>query len=417
MKKVLFYAACSAAISLTFFLGLYSIASQDGSFWVILAGMNLAIWSSFPKYRSSFLRVATLTLTLAVLANPAVSLLAGVLAPRGEELPRLRPNTVVRTNMVEGALPGMSGIRRFSVDGHGFRTNGPIDYAAKPPGALRIVAIGASTMEEGFIDDRETWTFRVAGQLEKSSGRKVELVNMAFAGMRADHFHRMLLESEAFRPDVAIFLMGINDWNRAIHERFDAAQSKQRKLLSLLGGLSAHHTLLYRGIELVNLAVVAQLDRWGIDMPAVDSRGGEATAGNNSLERPIKVEFHPATVDAHYAARVGEIMSECRRRSIECIFLDQPTAYQPDITPELRRRLWMTPVNAAYTVSLEDAIHVARLYNGWLGAMAKERGFRFCSLSSHVPPSTEYFFDDCHYNDNGSRTVARLVSACLADLR
>jgi hypothetical protein len=135
------------------------------------------------------------------------------------------------------------------------------------------------------------------------------------------------------------------------------------------------------------------------------------------MERPLKVAFRPETVDPHYAARVGEIMSECRRRSIECIFLDQPTAYQPDIAPELRGRLWMTPVNAAYTVSLEDAIHTARLYNGWLGAKAKEQGFRFCSLSPHVPPSTEYFFDDCHYNDNGSRTVARLVSACLADLR
>lgn len=418
MKKALFCAACSTAISLTFFMGLYSIAKHDVSFWLALAAMNLAIWSSFPRYRSPFLRMATTTLALLVLANPVVSLVAEELSPRTEQTPHLLPYTALRINIIDGALPGLSGVRHISVDGHGFRTNGPIDYGHKPPGVLRVVGIGASTMEEGFLDDEATWTNLVAAQLSKTTGRKVEMINTAYSGLRAEHNYRTLLESAVYAPDVAIFLMGINDWNHAILEKFKPDHRPGRMgVLQAVGRLSVNYTLLYRGIEIAAVTVTSLLDHWGIDLPLRNEDGAEVRAQSDSLSRPVKVAFHPDSVSDDYRGWVAKIMLECRSRSIQCVFVDQPTAYHPEITSDLRKRLWMTPLNAPYTLSFEDISHVASVYNEWLGLRAKEMGFRFCAISPHVPSTTDYFFDDCHYNDNGSRTVARLVSECLADLR
>jgi hypothetical protein len=230
------------------------------------------------------------------------------------------------------------------------------------------------------------------------------------------HHHGMLLEAESYAPDLVLFLMGINDWNQAIVDHVtDHYPPVRPSPLALLGAVSVQHTVVYQAIQLAWRRTVSLADRWGIDPPVIDEDGREVRSQAPSLERPTRIAFRPDTVSEGYAAWVGAIMAECQARALHCVFIDQPTAYHPDITPDLRRRLWMTPPNTTYTLPFDDISRLAGIYNEWLAKAAKDEGFRFCAIAGRIPPTTDYFFDDCHYNSNGSRRVARLVGDCLAD--
>jgi len=418
MKKTAFYVACSLAISATFFMGWSSVAWEAGFFWVVLLGFNLAIWSSYPRYRWLALKQLTITLTLLVLANPFVS--AGVTLAKGDKppVPTGMPGLVSLSRPVGERMVGFNDtVRRVSTDLRGHRTNGPIDYDHKPPGVVRVVAIGASTTEEAFIDDRDTWSARAAATLEKALGQKVELINTAVSGLRAEHDYRILVESAAYKPDIAIFLVGINDWNEAIikvHQQANAPKASGAR--GVIGKfLSVDRTVLVKAIQVGIRLAVWQVDQWGWPPAVVDQSNLELKDKQHSLDRARKIDYEPTSVSADYAMWVGKIMEECKSRKIECLFVDQPTAYRPDIVPDLRWRLWMTPLNSDYTVSFENMVHTARLYNDWLGKTAEEHGLPFCSASAHVPATTGFFFDDCHFNDGGSALVGKLVGQCLVD--
>lgn len=44
-------------------------------------------------------------------------------------------------------------------------------------------------------------------------------------------------------------------------------------------------------------------------------------------------------------------------------------------------------------------------------------GLAFCPLADKIPKTIEYLTDDCHFNENGARRVAEIVSGCLLDHR
>src|SRR5262249_25628963 len=142
-----------------------------------------------------------------------------------------------------GVQSGVDNDQTVTTNARGHRSNGPIDYEHKPTGALRIVTIGASTTEEAKLDDHKTWTYLVGQTLEKATGRKVEVINTALSGVRAEQNYEALLESEQYAPDVVTFLLGINDWDHAIAK---AQWSSAHRLLFRLRAFSYGNSLLYR---------------------------------------------------------------------------------------------------------------------------------------------------------------------------
>ncbi len=418
------YAGCSLAVSLTFFMGYQRDSGGDATFWLTLVGVNLALWSSWPRYRSFAIQQVTITLTLLVVANPVVSLLANTFLPaRAERTPTQPPYLVSYSKVVGETIPGISGVQRFSTDGHGYRTNGPIDYAHKPANSLRVVAIGGSTTEEAFIDDRRTWTYLLAERLSKSLDRKVEMINTGVSSLRAKDHYQTFVESTDYSPDIAIFLMGINDWNQAIRQEYAASHParsiglRSMPLWSVIRRAKFDSSLLFGAIAILKNLTNRALDQWGVPLPVSINDGSYLRARNNSLARPEKFKVELRNVDGDYAYWVGRIMTVCRERRVECVFVDQPNAYSSDITPELQRRLWMTPNNVGYTASLDDVRHVADMYNAWLDKTAAARGFTSCPIAAKVPSTTEYLIDDCHYNEAGSRLVAQLIGDCIEHLR
>jgi lysophospholipase L1-like esterase len=326
-----------------------------------------------------------------------------------DRAPTLTPDHVERVQFVGDVMPGVSGVQTISTDAKGYRTNVPIDYAHKRPGVFRLFAIGGSTTEQIALGDEKTWVSILAQRLERSSGRRVEAVNTGVSGMRAEHHLETLRKIAAYEPDLVVIMMGVNDWNRHITtggnpffvffydlvERLDMRQSVMGKA--------------YRALR----------SQFSAGRPAATAstvridRGEYLSAQNNTLERSEHRAFHPKTISPNYGEYTRAIASFCRSRELRCMFVDQATAYSPEISDELRLRLWMTPPNKDYTLSLENMAQIAQLYNSSLRDIANASRLPFCGISRLVAPTSAFFYDDCHFNEPGARRVAAMLADCV----
>ena len=314
--------------------------------------------------------------------------------------------------IVGDAMPGFSGVQNVSTDYLGFRTTKKVDYQNKT--AYRIFTIGGSTTEEIYTDDHQTWSAHLERMLQDAWGRNVEVVNAGASGLRAQHHYATLQNVLQYKPDAAIFLVGINDWNHHIKELAVTATqttdglgretSEKRSLLdTLLKRTEISRSILWKSSQLL-------LARQRITV----NDGSYYYNQNHSVTRSDIRSITPFSVSDDYALWIKKISNLCHQQNIRCMFATQPNAYQPEITQDLKRRLWMTPPNEKYTVTVDAANSVATLYNKWLLSFAEATKHPVCDVASHIPPSTDYLIDDCHFNPKGSRLVAETLKSCIA---
>lgn len=401
------------------FLGIGALAVDDWSSWrwvavtLLLYAMPLA-GQFVPR---SEVRVYSIwfgvLLLLQTLATPLVV---------DQKYITLVPMLKQERDVQPGAIPGIEGVQKITTDQYGFRTTLNIDYRNKPANHIRIFVIGGSTTEQIFLDDQSTWTHLLQERLQVTVGsRRVEVINTGVSGLRAVHHVATLRRVSAFRPDMAIILVGVNDWNRHIVSALSPELLRERgprtervaEADPLRARFAFRASALGTILGRLMLGISAAGDRRSHRIPET---GVYLRDKGSSLFRSDVRWFRPGTVSAEYAAAMESLADSCRELGIRCIFVTQPTAYQPAATESVKRRFWMTPPYAGYTLDFGSMMYIARLYNGFLREFAQQRGMAICDLADEMPPSAALFYDDCHFTVKGARRVAGTLSACVKRL-
>ncbi len=318
--------------------------------------------------------------------------------------PRMHSTVEVRTPDGPGMPPGL---RHITTDEKGFRVSPPIDYSRKV--GVRIFAIGGSTTEDILLDDSTTWTHLVQQGLLTRIAR-AEVVNTGVSGLRARNHFATLKAISSYSPDLVLFLVGGNDWNKHIKDKFEPSRGSKTpptlrnspfgKILQrfVVYPVQARYTGKTSGDR--NL-VVDRPDGFNSDKP------------QRSLERPTRHVFRPSEVAIDYRDDLQEISKTCRDEGLKCMFLTQPHAYAQSTPEELRRLFWMTPPYADYTLDLDSMIHITSLYNNYLIEFARRNDHLACDVAVQLEPSVRLFYDDMHYTNEGARRVADIVLPCV----
>lgn len=316
--------------------------------------------------------------------------------------PQMRSTLDVRRADLPGVPPG---IRHITTDERGFRVNPRVDYRAK--GGLRIFAIGGSTTEDPLLDDRSTWSHLLQEGIAKQ-GKSVAAINTGVSGLRAANHLATLRVVARLEPDLIIFLLGANDWNKHIRDWFEPGRNSWKPV-----------SLRYSALGMIlDDKVISPARRkitgrtWADQARVVDGPKGLAWSNQPSLRRPVTHTFRPAEVASDYAATLREISRLCKESRLTCLFMTQPHAYAKATPAELQSRFWMTPPEATYTLDLESMIHIASLYNEFLRSFAAREGHPLCDLAAGIEPLPGYFTDDMHFTDDGARRIAEMVLPC-----
>lgn len=328
----------------------------------------------------------------------------------------LEPNLVEVIDVQGDGMPGIAGVQHITTDAMGYRATEPIDYGHSAPG-LRVFTIGGSTTEEIHHDDRLTWSHLLGDRLEEILGEDVQVANTGVSGTRSPHHAATLAHVLPYHPDVAVFLVGVNDWNEHVRrvmllgpslstEDYGVLET-HRRLRALTLGESILAVALERA-KSASVGATAEASTQKIE------RGEYYTRQNHSLDRPRKVEFRPDRVDPIFDAYLRRIAETCRASGIVCVFVTQPHGYRAATAQEFRDRFWMTPPNVDYTLDLASLGALADLYNRHLEEVGGELGVTVCDVASGIEPSFRHLYDEVHLNLEGSRHFAELLAPCVA---
>ena len=414
-KKHWAASACIAFLQICLLISVQTVAgflstSRIIALAVIESTLILMVISAFTGKFTS----VSITLWLLLLVNFAITPVDFKRTPSGYLT--LPANLDYRLEVIGDGMPGFTGVQNISTDALGFRTTKKIDYQNKG-NAYRVFTIGGSTTEEIYTDDQKTWSALLESQLAKSLGKDVEVINTGFAGLRAPHHYKTLEHILRYKPDAAIFLMGINDWNHHIKTAIRSQEIAQDKAAKDAGQppiqrSSQENIDIFQTFDLTKSILWKSIQRVIGKKIVIKNDGAYYYNQNHSMNRQDwrRVEINEVT--AKYSDSVAQIIALCKKASIQCLFVNQPTAYQPDISADLTRRLWMTPPNESYSVDLTDMRRIASTYNKWLLQRAPQNS---CDLSTALTASTDYLIDDCHFNPRGSAVVASKISQCLTN--
>tara|TARA_Y100000590_G_scaffold424460_1_gene531392 strand:+ start:631 stop:1926 length:1296 start_codon:yes stop_codon:yes gene_type:complete len=334
------------------------------------------------------------------------------------DVPQRTPNYKITKEYSDKFFEGMfSGKHIISSDQKGYRTNKKINYYKKDKNVLRIVTIGASTTEQGGMDNNKTWSNLLGKNLQKLTNKNVEVINVGMAGLRSEHHYLSLKRIKKYEPDLIIFMMGINDWNyhiinsdkKYIFPKYEIKYTFKRSLLhETFGNINKQ---IYR--KIINKKKDSN-EIIAIGSPEFDTKEYLLPQMNSLSKRKIIKNFQPIDISENYKYWSSLILNECNNGNTNCLFVDQPTAYKEEISEELKKRLWMTPPNHEYTLNLEDLTIISSIYNNWLKNKVNNSKSNFCLLSDKIDPSTKHLTDDCHFSENGSKKVSEVLTHCIS---
>ena len=301
-------------------------------------------------------------------------------------------------------VPGVEGPQRITTDGEGFRTgNRIIQYDDETP--FRIFAIGASTTEQAYLDDSQTWTRLLESRLNAAVSRPVEVINTGVAGLRLVHHLATQDRIEDMNPDLVVFLVGINDWNRQIKAHFDKDERFHEPLSARL------RSRFQRSVAFTFHQIYIALPQ----RSKLVVRDPHFTAMTDRKSRPHVEEYSPQAVSEDFAQGMASLVERCRAGSYRCMLMTQPNAYYIGAPSSVTQYFRLTPADRSYTLDLESLVHVADLYNDFVRDLAAKDAVLMCDLDAVVPKGTEAFYDEAHFNTNGARIVAQALTRCIVD--
>jgi lysophospholipase L1-like esterase len=326
-------------------------------------------------------------------------------------------------------MPGISDDAEFKINSHGIRGD-----EISPQHTYRVLAIGGSTTMSAYLDQSEMWTYLLQESLNRNGRRhQVWVGNGGLSGATTRH-HVIALQYSPLselRIDAVILLIGINDLSmRLSHDKDYDPDSPETP--------EAHKELLaqtFRGTydaypndPFYKRTAVWQLLRRAKRLKSYahfeDERGRVYISWRDHRKRSTEVRDELPDLSSAlkgYANNINKLIDIAQEKSVRPIFMTQPTMWKPGLPDNLNALFWLGGIGDFQRESGRPYYSVAalergiRLYNDTLLQVCKERHVECLDLASVLEKDTTVFYDDVHFNESGSRKVAKLLSLYMLD--
>jgi GDSL-like Lipase/Acylhydrolase family len=366
--------------------------------------------------RSNFL-LATMTVVGLVLA---AELMLRMVAPVAEPTrsgaqhvnianPYIRfeyPREYAAVTEVEAGLPGLQGRHFFTTNEYGFR--GDSLAVPKPTREFRIFVVGGSTAECFYLDDGDDMS-RVL-QNELAAQGQVKVYNVGLSGTASDdHIALIAQRLVHLQPDLIVVFAGLNDLRRSIlgfdylHYASEAVQPEPCYRRWLMKSQIVR--------RLVYLKRRVDPDPEGV----LETRTLESDyARKVALQRSVpETDADPRVDTAGYRDNLITLVGIARAHHFQLVFMTHPSTWNSKVDSGAHDHQWMRFFeHVVYPERTMDS--ALERFNDVMRGIAASDSVPLYDLARELPKSTEYFYDDCHFNRAGALSAGRGLASFLS---
>ena len=306
--------------------------------------------------------------------------------------------------------------QKWRNNSYGFR--GPASMPESPPGAVRVVCLGASESYGLYETPGKEWPAQLSGML---SGPKYQVVNASVVGLPL-HSYTAYLRKHVLplKPDIVVCF--INPLFSAVRfERTRENKSSSAPTVTAIqsAGKDNPETLLRRIVSTARaLPRIKQAlkDAMAKSFPSLLRRYQLANLQRQLDDESIRLRgCRPKNVVseesvANFREEIAKLVAFLESQKVKVLLSTYPslidrenlTTY-PEIFCDSRR--------FSIEFSLQGMIDVLEKYNAVIREVAARSGTMFVDCRSIVPKSDKYFGDNVHYTDQGARLVAEVIAS------
>lgn len=324
---------------------------------------------------------------------------------------------------VPETMPGLEGAAIYTTDRWGMRP----DLAENDRYTMRLLCVGGSSTECTYLDDSETWPARLMYELNKSNTPPFTwIASMGISGYSTFE-HEQLFCEQVLPGEVrgVIFQTGINDLWRYLADE-DEAMDLQRfvdkppEFRPAIPAADVYRPLWSRSnvIDLYHTVVRLREETAPKDLVMVESSGGaEYRIRRERRAQAPLTEALPSLEQglARYGTRIKKLIECCRDRGLAVVFTTQPVLWDAALSADVAARCWFGWLPDGSYLSLGALREAMDAYNRRLFEVCVAQGVPCVDLSgmNGVP---EFFYDDCHFTEEGAAEVGRRVAGVISGL-
>ncbi len=308
------------------------------------------------------------------------------------------PNQKCQFESNEG-LPGVDSVITFSTNNYGFRGNNIKD---KKDNCYRIFLVGGSTTECLYIDDKNSPNNKMQNLLKDIHA---EVYNAGKSGdTSVDHIAMLSHRLVHLKPDLIILLCGLNDLHRG--GRYDYTHRWQGGY----DGNNANSLLFDLKLFLTDFQIPRRVYYTvrpnSIETIRFESNYLEAISHLKKL--PTNSKEPEANIVA-YETNLRSFAGICKQNNIKLILVTQASTWNSKEDSSINNLHWMSFIGE-YRYQEEMMEKLLEKYNNIMKKVAFDSNVELYDLSKRVPRTKEYFYDDCHFNNNGADFYASELS-------
>lgn len=288
----------------------------------------------------------------------------------------------------------------FSTNNYGFR--GDDIKEQKGNDEYRIFILGGSTTECLYVDDEKSIESKMQQCLNETyTDKNVNVYNAGKSGdFTTDHIAMLTNRIVQLSPDIVIIFAGVNDLRR-VYNGYDFTHSisapdnkKKNYFWSDLKLLLSHSQIYRHFYNLFHEQSVEAITK-STDYKALVEK-------TNAL--PLEEQFSDKSLEP-YENNLRVIAGICRSLDIDLIFVTQASTWNSKIDDNAQKWHWMNFIlNKRYPQEVMDS--KLEEFNDVMKMVANSEDVAVFDLAANIPKSLEYFYDDCHFNNNGAKYFA-----------
>lgn len=303
-------------------------------------------------------------------------------------------------------FPAMDSVMTYSTNNVGFR--GDSLAMPKPADETRIFIIGGSTTQCLYIDDSVSVERVLQNSLrEKIPGRNIKVYSAAKSGdATAEHLAMLSQRIIHMQPDMVIIFSGINDLRKSIqkydHMHLGAVRQYSPKYIFLAA------TNYQLGRRLYYLFKRPDEEELRESIPLTTNyrelfRIQQETPESDSI---------PYINAQPYSLNLKSIAGICAANDVTLVFVPNQSTWDSKTDTSMRTRHWLLTCGKVRYKEEYLSAGLA-IFNDTMRAIAVRKNIPVFDLPAVLPASGEYFYDDCHFNKNGSVAAGKMLAGFI----